>query len=187
MFDLLTTNNEAIVKAAQRYLSYLCLTIILTWIPTNEDRFKAVKTTVLVFYPSVNLYVSRTVMKYDQHRHGLSRLPSDTGSQYSGTSKVVTASTRPVTSKPSEFVPYFAFISQFLCLFQGTIRSANIIELYRLCAIDSKSTPRLYCTISHSYNRNYGLRNRNSNLTYIDLFPTSFLYKRVRDILFIYI
>ena len=42
MFDLLTTNNEAIVKAAQRYLSYLCLTIILTWIPTNEDRFKAV-------------------------------------------------------------------------------------------------------------------------------------------------
>ena len=43
MFDLLTTNNEAIVKAAQRYLSYLCLTIILTWIPTSEGRFKAVK------------------------------------------------------------------------------------------------------------------------------------------------
>ena len=32
-------NNEAIVKAAQRYLSYLSLTIILIWILTSEDRF----------------------------------------------------------------------------------------------------------------------------------------------------
>ena len=43
MFDLLTTNDEAIVKAAQRHLSYLSLTIILTWILTSEDRFYSQK------------------------------------------------------------------------------------------------------------------------------------------------
>ena len=80
MFDLLTTNNEAIVKAAQRYLSYLCLTIILTWILTSEDRFKAVKLRRqfgLLPRRKPVCYPHSDEIRLTQAR--MPRLPSDTG------------------------------------------------------------------------------------------------------------